>query len=152
MNADGHAVILLLTIPVNAIVIWRFHGKDFSLRPAVIRFITFAFVVGLAMLFALPTYQAGPGNNPSSQLVLPLLEASAIWALVDRGWIRAAGATVAIAVGIGLGSHFHHLVLAQSECHYTGDPKYISNSCNRPAEAHELWHTWITGIYGIHVQ
>ena len=49
-----------------------------------------------------------------------------------------------------LSLHFHMLVLDGARCAYTGEMgTFIANSCDKPAEAVNLWHTWIMGIYGV---
>jgi hypothetical protein len=151
MEADLHAAVLLLSIAVTVVAGWQFRSRKFDVRR-----IGLALVLGLLGWFLLsimvPYVTAGSGNNPRYQLAIPLVEAIALWALIETKWIRISSFSAAMVLAVALGSHFHQLIgLGRDACRYTGDPRFIVNSCKQPAEAIALWHTPLTGLYEIRV-
>ncbi len=101
------------------------------------------------MVLLVPSCKCGPGNNPFSQIYIPVFAVMAVAFFVSKPKVRRAFFLFAVAAGIGLSFHFKSLVLSRSACQYTGDPRFIENSCSQPAVAERLWHTRLTGIYAL---
>lgn len=167
MDANIHAVILILILPLTCVFIWMkkemwglrslasFHSRIFNTIINIcfrILRVTFVFIISfsLAYLFSFPC-SCGESNNPFSQLWIPALSAGLIAAFIQSRKLYLSAAVLITIVAVALGIHFHILVLGQPECLWTGDPNYILNSCSHPAIAVKLWHTWLTGIYGIRI-
>jgi hypothetical protein len=167
MDDHIHAVILLLILPLTVLFIlskkdiWIAEfivlirskiGKiilNISIR--LLRAICMSIMVFVfAYLLSFPC-NCGEGNNPFSQLWIPALSSGLITIFIQSKKVYLTSALIFTVVAIAMGIHFHILVLSPPECIYTGDPEYISNSCSKHAAAIQLWHTWLTGVYGIKI-
>lgn len=152
MEAHIHALLLLL-IPVgSAIAVARLGAFPMGwrnwTRVGLRALVTSAAAVGILYLLS-PSCLCGPGNNPGTQRWIPLVSALLLSGFIAPPWVRRALVGIALVGGFGLTVHFQSLVLDPDSCRYTGDREYILNSCGTPALAVELWHTPITGIYGL---
>lgn len=152
MHATIHAIVLL-SIPVFSIFSCikfgelPFHWKKliYSCGRSFLTLLVSGFLLyGLRF-----SCLCGPGNNPSSQLWIPLLSAITTSFFVKKVALRRSLISLFVIMGIILSSDFHSLVLDSQSCSYTGDSEYIENSCNVSATAYDLWHTSFTGIYGV---
>lgn len=152
MAATIHALLLLL-IPVTAIFLCVKYGhlpKDLRGWAGASGRVLLALFGSVVVLYVLSlSCLCGTGNNPSSQKWIPILSVLPIAFLIVAPRLRRLSVSIFIFLGFILSLHFHSLVLNQTACAYTGDAEYISNSCKVPARALKLWHTSITGIYGI---
>ena len=167
MEANIHAIILILILPLSAVFIWvkreacgikRVGTTQYKDANFIINFgyrflrITLIFIaVFIVSSFLSFPCSCGTGNNPFSQLWIPALAAAIISTFILSRKIYLLSALLLTVIAIALGIHFHMLVLNTDECKYTGDPEYISNSCDVPAVEVQIWHTWLTGIYKLKI-
>ena len=143
---DIHALMLIAIVPLSLVVALLLRDS-FSIKRSLLVFVP-AFLLAEILC---PRCLCGPGNNPSLQLVLPPIAAGILPMFIRRKKICIPAAVLLVITALLLGGNFHSLVLNPKACQYTGDLDYIDNSCDRPAKGHELWHTWLTGLYGIEV-
>jgi hypothetical protein len=156
VDADLHALILLGLLPAGTVVALVFRGHSEPPRLARARAIqaVLAFAGTIVVVYLLTPYcTCGPKNNPSVQLWFPPIVAALCAIIVNRKWLRRTMTASFTIAALFLASNFHALVLDTTRCAYTGEiGPFISNSCNKPAQAVALWHTWFTGIYGINLK
>lgn len=99
-----------------------------------------------------PAYAFGPRIVAVAQVMIPALVAAVSAAYIANRWIRWGSNIAFVFVSLFLSMHFLTLVATDaSRCEFVGNTdKYVSYRCDKPAEAYRLWHTWFTGIYGLH--
>ena len=146
MAGDIHALILLFILPLS-LLIALLCRDSFSIIRAFLIFIPTLLAVGALY----PQYNCGVGNNPFIELVLPPIAAGILALFVRRKRIYIPAAILLGVFAFQLAANFHSMVFDREACKYTGDLICISCSCDQPAKGHRLWHTWLTGLYGIEV-
>jgi hypothetical protein len=153
MEGNIHAGALVGAVLLGVLLPWRvgrLPGSASDLVRCLLRAALTSLIAHAVLSVLVPYCLCGPGNNPSVQLWLPVTMAGIVSAVVPAVRVRWAAVALLVLTGVVLGNHFHSLVLSPVRCEYTGEVgPLMSNSCDRPARPTRLWHTWLTGLYGL---
>lgn len=145
--------LLGLSLPL-AIVIWFARRRDQPVAvPSGFHWWLLQGVLGFLVVLA-PPFMAfactcGTGNNPLRQTLIPALGAFVLGLLAVPLRARLIANGLLLLTAIGLSWHFQALVLPAnpSSCRYTGEPAFVTLSCDRPVTVLNAWHTPVTGLH-----
>jgi hypothetical protein len=151
-----HLLLLSLPLFVAGVWLWRGHARQVGVAAWLLRGATGS-AVSIAVLllpFVVFACSCGAGNNPVRQVLVPAFASLLCVSGLDSVKERSLAAVSMLGAGLVLAWHFHRLVLPTdlTACRFTGDPAFVSNSCEREADVRSEWYTPLTGLYPLRVR
>ena len=149
MDADVHAICLLAVYPIGIAILAKFGHRPRTVEQWIAA--TFLFILGFVLVFAaVAPYVVTLCDSPTPNLqwIAPG-GLAAIAAATVRPWkMKIVLVALFIVTAIFLCTQYRHLLWSKEQ--YVGlaagHPVF---TCDKPAAAFPLWHSWFTGVYGV---
>lgn len=142
LNALG-----LIAVPIlTALILYRFGER----KPKRILFSLLAGLLASILIGIQFAMKCGPGNNPRTQIYIPVLCLILIIMFVKEKKVMWFSSLALLVASYVLCWHFHFLIFKAGS--YTGEPRNLSctqTETDRKSPAMKQWHTSWTGLYKI---